>query len=84
LFESGWNDWMDEVWVVYAPEEMQVERLSTRNGLTREEAFLRVKSQMSIEEKRKLADRVIDNSLSIDYTKRQIERILEELKVSEE
>ena len=84
LFESGWNEWMDEVWVVYVPEEVQVERLLKRNGLTREEAVLRIKSQMSIEDKVRLAHRVIDNTLSVDCTKEQVQRILKELKVSEE
>jgi dephospho-CoA kinase len=78
LFESGWNRWMDEVWVVAVPEEMQIERLVKRDNLSREEALLRIKSQMSIEEKKKLAHRVIDNSRSVSDTKSQVEKILDE------
>lgn len=80
LFEAGWNQWMDEVWVVYIPEEMQEARLKKRDNLSREEALLRIRSQMSIEEKRKLAHRVIDNTQSISYTKNQIEGILNEVR----
>lgn len=79
LFESGWDQWMDEVWVVAIPEEMQTARLMKRDGLTREEALLRIHSQLDMEIKRKKAHRVIDNSRSISETKSQIERILLEL-----
>lgn len=80
LFESGWNQWMDEVWVVYVPQEIQEARLIKRDNISREEALLRIRSQMSIEEKRKLAHRVIDNTQSIFHTKNQIQRILEEFR----
>jgi len=80
LFEAGWNQWMDEVWVVAVPEEMQLQRLMERDKITREEALLRIRSQMNIEEKKRMAHRVIDNSQSIYHTKTQIEKILEELR----
>ncbi|HHT65332.1 MAG TPA: dephospho-CoA kinase [Clostridiales bacterium] len=79
LFESGWHQWMDEVWVVAVPKKMQIARLMQRDGLTREEALLRIHSQLDMEEKRKMAHRVIDNSQSISETKDQIKKILSEL-----
>ncbi len=83
LFESGWNQWMDDIWVVYIPEVMQQARLMKRDNLTREEALLKIRSQMSIEQKRKLANRVIDNTKSLTHTKNQIEKIIEEFRRSQ-
>lgn len=78
LFEAGWDQWMDEVWVVVVPEEIQIERLMKRDNLTKEEAMLRIRSQMSIQEKKSMAHRVIDNSGSINDTRKQLESILKE------
>ncbi|NLA85405.1 MAG: dephospho-CoA kinase, partial [Clostridiales bacterium] len=72
LYESGWDCLMDEVWVVAIPEELQIERLMKRNALSRKEAILRIRSQMDIEAKRNLADRVIDNSGTIEETLNQV------------
>jgi dephospho-CoA kinase len=69
---------MDETWVVYIPEELQIQRLMQRNGLNREQAELRVSSQMSLQEKCRLADRVIDNSLTVHHTRQQIVGILKD------
>ncbi len=80
LFESGWQTFMDEVWVVSIPEEMQISRLMKRDRLTREQALLRINSQISLKEKCKMADRVIDNSGSLEQTKEQIVSILKEFK----
>lgn len=80
LFESGWQTFVDEVWVVCIPEEMQISRLMVRDGLTREQALLRINSQMSLKEKCKMADRVIDNSGPLEQTKEQIVSILKEFK----
>jgi dephospho-CoA kinase len=66
--------------VVYVPENIQISRLMKRDNLTYEEALKRVKSQMSIEEKIKFAHYVIDNSKDIEYTKKQVYKIAEELK----
>jgi dephospho-CoA kinase len=80
LFESGWDKWMDEVWLVYIPQRLQIERLMRRNDLTREEALLRIQSQMDIETKRELAHRVIDNSRSRNHTFAQVQSILKEVR----
>lgn len=72
IFEAGWTEMLDEIWVVKVDEAAQLQRLMERNNLTREEAMDRIKSQMSQEEKIARADRVIDNSLSIDETLKQV------------
>lgn len=62
LFEAGWDSLVDEVWTAYAPFERVVERLYARNGLSEEEARKRINSQMSVEERNRRSDVVVDNS----------------------
>jgi dephospho-CoA kinase len=65
----------DATVLVYAPEALQIERQVARNGYGRDEAVRRVRSQMPIEEKRALADFVIDNSGSRAETERQVREL---------
>ncbi|MNP15740.1 Dephospho-CoA kinase [compost metagenome] len=74
LYESEMEDLFQEVWVVAAGRDVQLERLMTRNGLSREEAEQRIKAQMPVEWKTELADAVIDNSGSPEDTERQVEK----------
>ena len=62
LFEAGWDSLVEEVWVTDSPEQMVVERLKKRNGLSEEEARKRISSQMDRSERMEKADFVIDNS----------------------
>jgi dephospho-CoA kinase len=62
----------DATIVVYAPEETQIQRQLARDGCDREEALRRTRTQLSLEEKRHLADRVIDNSGTLEATERQV------------
>jgi dephospho-CoA kinase len=84
LFESGLFSEVDKVMVVYADEKTQLERLMKRNNLTKEEAYFRIRSQMPIEEKRRRADRVIDNRGPLENTKKQLLEILAEWGISRE
>jgi dephospho-CoA kinase len=79
LFENGIHQWLRPVILVYAPLEVQIERLMKRDGLSREECEKRIKAQMPIEEKKKLADYIIDNSSDISKTKRQVEEVYEKI-----
>jgi len=65
--------------LVYAREEQQIERQVRRDGCTREEAERRVRAQLPIEEKRAMADVVIDNSGSPEETERQVRALWERL-----
>jgi dephospho-CoA kinase len=65
--------------VVYAPRELQIRRQLERNDYGREEALRRVEAQLPIEEKRALADHVIDNSGSLEETRRQVRALYEML-----
>ena len=49
-----------------------------RNQYTEQEAMARIKSQMPLREKKKLADAIIDNNGSIEETKKQLYSILKE------
>jgi dephospho-CoA kinase len=62
LFEAGWDSLVEEVWVTDSSEDLVIQRLSERNGLTQEEARKRISSQMDRSERLSRADLVIDNS----------------------
>jgi dephospho-CoA kinase len=70
---------VEAVVVVYAPRELQIRRQVERNGYDRAEAERRVDAQLSIEEKRRLADHVIDNSGSLEATRDQVRALYERL-----
>lgn len=72
LYEGGYEDSCDAVMVVYVPEELQLQRLMSRNHLDADEATRRIQSQLSIEKKKELADFVIDNSGTIEETEKQV------------
>ncbi len=65
----------DLVLVVYASEAQQLERVIARDGLSEGEARSRIAAQLSIEEKRGLADVVIDNSGSWNETQTLVRQL---------
>lgn len=69
LYEKGLDSLCDRVWCAWLPRETQLQRLMTRDGFTREQALMRLDSQMSPDEKAARADVIIDTSGSIQYTK---------------
>lgn len=70
LYEAHLDKLVDQVWVVWLDRETQIARLMKRNGYTREEALKRIESQMSLDEKAKRADLIIDNRGSMEETLR--------------
>ena len=80
LYEANFVDLVEKVAVVYVDEDVQLERLMTRNSLSKEEAIKRIESQMSPREKAALGDFVINNSYRKEDTFQQIDEILEKLK----
>ena len=69
LYEKELDALCDRVWCAWIPHETQLERLMARDGFTREQALLRLASQMAPAEKAARADVVIDTSGPIQYTK---------------
>lgn len=70
---------IDELIVVSADAETQIERIMTRDGLRRDEALSRMESQMPISEKTKHATYIIDNSESLEETRKQVEEVWEKI-----
>ena len=66
LFEAGWDDMFDEVWVVTAPEETVVGRVAAARGTDAESVRSRMRAQMSNEDRLSRADVAIDNSHTLD------------------
>ena len=76
LFENELQNTVDEVWLVYTSESIQIERLMERNQLSLEDAKARVYSQISIDKKSRMADHVIDNLGDKLELKQNLERLL--------
>ncbi|MEY2193412.1 dephospho-CoA kinase [Neobacillus sp. BF23-41] len=76
LFESKLTYMVDKTLLVYVDDETQLKRLIERNNLSVEDAEARIRSQMPLSEKIRLADAVIDNNGSIADTKKQLLEIL--------
>ncbi len=72
LFESGFNKFMEKNIVVVAGTDQVLKRGVLRDNITEEEIKARLNFQISLNEKVKLADYVIDNSQGIENTKRQV------------
>ena len=79
LFELQYEDWFDQIWLVDVTEKTQLSRLMTRNSLSQEEAEKRIAAQLSLLEKRKRADVLIDNNGSLEETRQQLRDALQKL-----
>lgn len=80
LIETGYHKKMDAVIVVSADEEQQVQRLMERDRFSRDQALARIRSQMPLDEKRKAADHVIENTGTREETERQAREVFTKLK----
>ena len=72
LLEGGSGKFCQSKWMVVCPEELEFERLVARNRLNAEEAWKRIRAQPSVDERLPLVDEVIDNSGSLDDTRKQV------------
>ncbi len=79
MIETGSYKNYDMVIVVYAPQEVQFQRL-IKKGFSEEEAKKRIKAQMPIEEKVKYADIVLDNTSSLKDLEKEVKNLYETLK----
>lgn len=82
LYESKLDNLFQEVMVVYVPRTLQLQRLIERDGLDVQEAEQRLAAQMDIEEKKRKADIVVDNSKDLQYTEQQLEQWLRNKRLS--
>ncbi|MCL6453326.1 MAG: dephospho-CoA kinase [Alicyclobacillus sp.] len=73
LFEGETQRLVDTTVLVYVPEHVQLARLMARDGCSEADAWARIRAQMPIDEKRRRAAYVIDNSGELADTRRQVE-----------
>ena len=79
FFENSAYD-IKECVVVYTPPAIQLERFMKRNGYTKEESLRRINSQMPIDEKKKRATWVIDNSKNLKHLQAECEEFVNQIK----
>jgi len=72
LFDAGWDDLTDEVWVTVAPPEVAAKRTAERSGISVEEALSRIRAQMSNEERIARSQVVIDTDCALAETEKQV------------
>ncbi|MCI5150721.1 MAG: dephospho-CoA kinase [Candidatus Electrothrix sp. MAN1_4] len=77
LFEAGWQDDVDVILVVYADEDIRIQRIMERDNVTEEQAQHAVAAQQCLREKAASADYVIDNSGSWEQTCLQLHQLAE-------
>ncbi len=75
LIENGFCSYLDEMLLVWVNKGVQINRVKNRDELTESQVLDRINSQMSLEEKKKYADFVLDNSNTLDETKTQLKDI---------
>lgn len=80
LVETGWYKDMDEVWLVYVEPAVQLDRLMSRNGLSKEEASQRIASQMPLLDKKQYSHVIINNNGDRAELEGQLERVWGEKK----
>lgn len=73
LFEAGFEKYVDQVWVVWIPRDLQILRVLERDKLSLNEVEARISAQGSLNDKRQRADVVIDNSGNESETTAQLE-----------
>lgn len=81
MIESGGYRRFDKIIVVWCAASIQLQRLMARNNLSEQEALIRIKAQMSQEEKKRYADYTIDTTDGFESARRQTVEVYEQLKL---
>ena len=79
LFEAGLDVTVDLILVVAAGEDVQVQRLVRRDGLSMAQALRRIHAQMPLADKIRSADHVIYNSGTLKELSAQVDRFWKEI-----
>jgi dephospho-CoA kinase len=77
VYETGLDKLVDQVWFVDTTQDIQVERLMTRNGFTRQEALQRIRAQEPAEMKRRRAHVVLTNTADLAALHIQVQKAYE-------
>ena len=80
LIEVNMHPLFHNILMVYATEEAQKKRLMRRDGSSEEMAMNMIRSQLSVEEKKGFCDLMIDNSGSLEETRKQVQKLWQKLK----
>jgi dephospho-CoA kinase len=72
ILEAGRTKGFDEIWVTIAPEELMLERVAGRGGISRKQAGARLRSQLSNEERIRQADVVIDTDCPLEMLRDRV------------
>jgi dephospho-CoA kinase len=80
LIEVNMHHLFHNILMVYASEDEQKKRLMKRDGTSEEMAMNMIRSQLSVEEKKGFCDLIIDNSGSLEETRKQVEKLWQKLK----
>lgn len=81
LIEQGLYKYMDINILVWVDKDVQISRVKKRDGLSTAEVINRINSQMSMEEKKKFVNYIIDNSRDIENTKGELDKIFMEIMI---
>lgn len=79
LIEANMQGQVSEIWLCACDENMQIKRLMERDGFTEEEARLRTRAQLPLEEKKKFAHKIIDTGVTLDETRAQVTQYFNEI-----
>jgi dephospho-CoA kinase len=82
LFENQIHLWLRPVILVACDMATQKNRLQKRDRLTDTEAQQHLEAQMSLADKRKLADYVIDNNGSLEELEQQVRAVLQKIQAT--
>jgi len=80
LIEVNMQSLFHNILMVYAAEEIQKKRLMQRDGSSQEMATNMIRSQLSVDEKKGYCDLFVDNSGSLQQTRRQVKKLWQRLK----
>ncbi len=78
MLKAGWDKFCDSIIFIDAPETERRQRAAAR-GWTAEEFRRREAAQESVDEKRRRADFVLDNSQDLGYIQAQVQRYWQSL-----
>ena len=79
LFEVQWEKEFDYILLVSAEKETQIKRILARDNRSKEEALSIINSQMSLDEKKKRSDYVIENDGNIQDLEKKVDDFLKKI-----
>jgi len=79
LYEASYDKYCDKVIFVAIDRQIQLERLMSRNHLSKEEATARIASQVAQEEKMHKADYVIHNNMDLEHLYNQVDLVVKKI-----